>query len=108
MLPTPKITNANIHPEKLCAYKILRFLLCLWLVIFQLMGEAAPPRAEMTGPLGMALWPLEEMPLSLFFLAVLGKKSPRGGGDGQLSFIHLVDLSFAYETVVSVVSQQKL
>ena len=85
MLPTPKITNANIHPEKLCAYKILRFLLCLLLIIFQLVGEAVLPRAEKTSLRPQARCfghLLEETTLSLLFLAMVGKKGPKREGEG--------------------------
>lgn len=85
MLPAPKITNANIHPERFCASKMMRFLLCLLLIIFQLVGEAAPPRAEKTRLVPQAQqfgrW-IDKTALLLLFLAVMGKKGPKKRGQG--------------------------
>lgn len=95
MLPTPQITNANVHPEKLYASKIL----CLLLIIFQLMGEAAaPPRAEKTS-MGPQAWRfghlLVETALSLLFLFMArGPKGPKREGERQLLFIHTIGLKF--------------
>lgn len=77
------MTNANNHPEKFYVYKILRFLSCLLLIIFQLV-KLLHPGMDARSSLGPQAWHfghlLEETTLSLLFLAIMGKKGSKREG----------------------------